>query len=128
MNIRNISLGKGSWCVNLTSQPACAYHLEIWACNRPVQGLLELHVKYWTEMMSKFEGMLQLYRPNYRKVYRITTNFVRYVFRIMNSRLFTNPSFSQNILHLIGHNVSFQFKVMLIETLDFDMSSRSIYK
>jgi len=95
-NIRNISWGKGGWCVNLTSQLSCANHLEIWACNRPVQGLLELFVKYWTEI-SIFEGILQLYRCNSRKMCRITTNFVRYVFRIMNSHLFTNPSFSQNI-------------------------------
>ena len=44
----------------------------------PVQGLLDPYVKYWTEM-SNFEGILQLYRPNSRKVHRITTNFVRYI-------------------------------------------------
>jgi hypothetical protein len=93
---RIISYGKGGWCLNLTSQPSCAHDLEICVCNIPVQGFLDLYVKCWTEM-SKFESILQLHRPNSRKVYRITTNFVRYTFGIMNSRLFTNPSFSQNI-------------------------------
>ena len=50
MNIRNISWGKGGWCVNLTSQPSCVHHLEICTCNMPVEEMLDMYVKYWTEI------------------------------------------------------------------------------
>jgi hypothetical protein len=69
------------------------------------------------------EEIFQPYAPNYRKkVYSITTKFVRYIFHFMKvTYLQTFPPHKKSS-HLIGRNVSFKFKLMSIDSLYFDMS------